>query len=429
VLRPTGTYARTLAAAEWLAVLVSIPVLLFPSPARLLLALAVPVVWLAQWRTGGRFIPRTPLNLSLMLLLVMVGVSLGVTFDVGASLGKVSGVVLGTIVFWTSARWVTTPERLRTATLLFVVAGSLLAIIGLLGTNWFEKFRMLSAVAARLPRAIRGVPGAETGFHPNPVAGCLVLFIPLQVGLIVAIIGRRLSEWRASRFGWVWSLPVQVPLCVLTGGTLLLTQSRGAWAGLIVALGAFLAWHRRTRVLATLMAGAIVVAAIAAGPERVVNLAISQSGPGMAGNVSGRVELWSRAIAGIQDFPFTGMGMNAFRKVMPVLYPTFLTSADSDVAHAHNHLLQAALDLGIPGLVAYGSLWLIVAALLVRVHRQSRQSMYRILADGLGAGLIAHFCFGMTDAIPLGAKVGVVFWLTLALAVSLHDTAICETPA
>jgi hypothetical protein len=36
--------------------------------------------------------------------------------------------------------------------------------------------------------------------------------------------------------------------------------------------------------------------------------------------------------------------------------------------------------------------------------------------------------FGMTDAIPLGAKVGVLFWMTLALCVSLHQVAMPEKP-
>jgi putative inorganic carbon (HCO3(-)) transporter len=160
------------------------------------------------------------------------------------------------------------------------------------------------------------------------------------------------------------------------------------------------------------------------GSARLLDLAISGSGTGMAANVSGRVELWSRALYGIQDFPLTGMGMNVFRKVLPVLYPTFLTSPDFDVAHAHNHLLQAGLDLGIPGLIAYLSIWLVVTVLLVRVYRDSRTPIDRVMAGGLGAGLIAHFVFSMTDAIPLGAKAGVLFWVTLGLVVSLHRVAL-----
>jgi O-antigen ligase len=118
------------------------------------------------------------------------------------------------------------------------------------------------------------------------------------------------------------------------------------------------------------------------------------------------------------------MGMNAFRRVMPVLYPTSLTAPGVDVAHAHNHLLQAALDLGIPGLIAYLAIWLLVGVLLTRVYRRGDEATHRTVASGLGVGLIAHFVFSLTDAIPLGAKVGVLFWLTLALVVALHQVAL-----
>jgi putative inorganic carbon (HCO3(-)) transporter len=228
--------------------------------------------------------------------------------------------------------------------------------------------------------------------------------------------------------GWLWSTTVQGLLLLLTGGALLLTHSRVAWVGILVALTAYLGWHnRQTRTVAILAIGALLVAAIVNGPERLIDLAIGQSGPGTSGHASGRVEIWSRAIYAIQDFPLTGMGMNTFRKVMPVFYPALPTSAEIDVAHAHNHLLQAALDLGLPGLVAYLSIWLVVAGLLVDVYRR-RVGEYRVLANGLGTGLIAHFSFSMTDAIPLGAKVGILFWLTLALVVSLHRVSLSEAP-
>ncbi len=82
------------------------------------------------------------------------------------------------------------------------------------------------------------------------------------------------------------------------------------------------------------------------------------------GGIEGRLEIWSRAIYGLQDFPFTGMSMNGFRKVVHILYPLFLISPDSDIGHAHNHLLQAGLDLGLPGLISYLALWFISVGLL-----------------------------------------------------------------
>jgi putative inorganic carbon (HCO3(-)) transporter len=421
-----GRIARLIASAE-LPILAAIaPAVLFPTPSRLLVLVVVPIVWGCAWIATGRAIPRTPLNIALWLLLAMVGISLYATFDVRFSLGKVSGVVFSVLVFWAAVRWVTTPRRLDLATAAFVLAGAGLAIVGLLGTNWINKFPLFAAIVGRLPKAIRGLPGAEEGFQPNAVAGCLVLFVPLQVALLGAGADRRLlaaAMPRHSRASWLTI--VQILLLVLTAGTLLLTQSRGAWFSMIVAIVAFLAWHSKTtRVLAALCGAGAIALASTLGPARLLDLAISQSGSGMAGDVSGRIELWSRAIDAIEDFPFTGMGMNAFRKVLPVMYPTFLIAPDVDVAHAHNHLLQAALDLGIPGVIAYAAIWLIAGAVLAAVHRRSGDRIYRAIAGGMAAGLIAHFTFSMTDAIPLGAKVGVLFWLTLALAVALHRAAL-----
>ena len=88
-----------------------------------------------------------------------------------------------------------------------------------------------------------------------------------------------------------------------------------------------------------------------------------------------------------------------------------------------DHLLQAALDVGIPGLIAYLSIWLVAGVLLIAVYRQSAEPFDRAVSGGLGAGLVAYFVFSMTAAIPLGAKEGVLFWLTLALATALHRVA------
>ena len=119
------------------------------------------------------------MTLVLWLLVTMVAVSLYATFDVRFSLGKVSGVILGVMLFWAVTRSITTRERLALGVAAFLLAGGGLAIIGLLGTNWIDKFPVFGSVIDRLPKAIRGVPGAEEGFQPNAVAGCLVLFVPL----------------------------------------------------------------------------------------------------------------------------------------------------------------------------------------------------------------------------------------------------------
>ncbi len=131
------------------------------------------------------------------------------------------------------------------------------------------------------------------------------------------------------------------------------------------------------------------------------------------------MEIWSRAVWAIQDVPLTGLGMNVFRSAVNLLYPTFLVTAGVDMGHAHNELLQAALDLGLPGLVGFLALYVGAVGMLVPSMRAG--GVQRLLALGLLGGLLAHFLFGLIDAVSLGAKPGFLFWWLLGMVFGLYD--------
>ncbi|HEX3071889.1 MAG TPA: O-antigen ligase family protein [Thermoanaerobaculia bacterium] len=388
--------------AELFLVLLLAPLLAFPPlghPWLLLLPFLLPVLWLIKAP------PVTPLNGSLLLLLAAVLLSLAASFDIAYSTSKVLGVVLGVAVFFAVVRVLSSSGALDIAIETYAAAGGALAAIGVLGTNWIGKVGALQSLAARMPAVIRGVPGQQEGFQPNAIAGALLFFIPLQLALAVS--GRRRI--------------LAVLLLLFTSGVFLLTQSRNAWLGLAVAMAAWAIWQSRGRLRLAVIG--IVVVAILGGAafwtygnsrlsERVV-------GGGLSSDVESRVELWSRAIYMIEDFPFTGVGMNDFRRVMPVMYPALFTPPETDIAHAHNQLLNTGAELGIPGLVAYIAILLGAAAMLVRTFRTTSDARLRWIAAGLGAGFLAFFGFGMADAIALGAKLGIVFWAALALVVAV----------
>ena len=147
--------------------------------------------------------------------------------------------------------------------------------------------------------------------------------------------------------------------------------------------------------------------------------------------------------------------MNTFREVVHVLYPFFTIPPDLDIAHAHNEFLQAGLDLGFPGMIAFISLYLISFWTLFKTWRTAGLMIGRVkpvlpvliesegseaegdsplqmswnqdpylvktLVLGLGGGLFGHLIFGMLDAISLGAKPGIFFWFLLALIVGLYE--------
>ncbi|MCP4418993.1 MAG: O-antigen ligase family protein [Chloroflexi bacterium] len=134
---------------------------------------------------------------------------------------------------------------------------------------------------------------------------------------------------------------------------------------------------------------------------------------------SGRAGIWSRAIFALQDFPITGLGLNNFRHVVHISYPLFDIAPSTDIAHAHNHLLQAGLDLGLPGLVAYLAIWFIAAGMLWSSWLQSSSVILHALALGCGAGLLAHFIYGITDVVALGSRPGFLFWFLLGIVMGL----------
>ncbi len=429
------------AAAKWLArteilwlALVS-PFFLFPSTHNALLLtplLALPILWVARRIARGHFIPCTPLDWALALLLFMVLVSLFATPDIAFGLGKVAGVLFGVALYYALVEWACGDKRLWQAIGAYLLAGGALALLGLVGTNWLYKFPLLSDATRNLPTVLRGLPGAESGFQPNEVGGSLLwVILPLVSLAGWAWLGNRPRQRESlpgtlafQRFGLL-------ALLVLTGTTLLLTQSRGAWIGAVCGL-VLLAWlpvPRARLLLADLLAVGIV-ASLFTGSAQVAGRLLDAAGPDASTlndpiNMQVRLIIWSAAIDNIERAPITGIGMNSFRRLMPLRYPTIpvppdydSTRTDYDVAHAHNQLAQAALDLGLPGLVAYLALWLLAAALVVLSWRNS-SGWKRAAAAGIGAALLAHFVFGLTDAVALGAKPGVFFWALLALLVAL----------
>ena len=120
----------------------------------------------------------------------------------------------------------------------------------------------------------------------------------------------------------------------------------------------------------------------------------------------------------IAAFPLTGVGLNAFRSLMPLLAPSSHVSPAIDVAHAHNIFLQTALDLGLPGLCAYLALLGVALANCVRIANGA-SPVRRDVALALAANIAAVHLFGLTDAVPLGAKVGLLFWISLGLVAAL----------
>jgi putative inorganic carbon (HCO3(-)) transporter len=137
-----------------------------------------------------------------------------------------------------------------------------------------------------------------------------------------------------------------------------------------------------------------------------------------------RTEIWSRALYMIQDFPFTGIGMGTFQPIATMLYPFFLADPNAQIPHAHNLFLQVAVDLGIPGLIAWLAILMLVIIAAWQVYRHGTATGNQWLA-GLGAGLlcsqVALIVHGLTDAVTWGTRPAIIVWAIWGLAMAARN--------
>lgn len=390
---------------EWVLLILLVPLLLLAAEAQIFLIIVLAIFTLLRLAVTGRLFPRTPFDVTLAALGLALLLSLTAVFDWPRSLPKIAGLLLGISLFHAAIYYMRSSSRgVWHVTAAVVIGGTGMALMGL-------GLRILAP-------ALFGA-----AVNPNEIAGVLAWVLPLLVALVL---GYSQLLWNGATWQ-VRLLPLLLQgLLLLAALMLLFTRSRGGLASVAVALLIMLMlrvrWLRWTIPLFLILGGAaIYVFGLSA-------LVDSAGASEQTLSLGTRLEIWSRGLLALQDYPITGLGLNGFREAVHVLYPMFRVSVDFDLGHAHNHLLQAGLDLGIPGLVAYLALWLGSAGLLWRALADPAAETYQPLLIGLAGSLSAGWLFGVFDAIALGARPGFIWWLLLALLVFAYAPRRRATP-
>ena len=122
----------------------------------------------------------------------------------------------------------------------------------------------------------------------------------------------------------------------------------------------------------------------------------------------------------IEDFSFSGIGMGGYKDLADLMYPLFTVTTTNQ--HAHNLFLQVGVDLGIPGLLAWSAIAMLVTLRAWQVYRYGRT-----IGDGWTAGVgaamlgsqIALFAHGMVDAVTWGmVRTAIIPWALWGLTIA-----------
>jgi O-antigen ligase len=254
------------------------------------------------------------------------------------------------VIFFVVMNALRTPQQLRSYILLFLAAFLIWPARGTL-TNYLTGNRYFG-------RAI------WNGIYANP--NDLAAITLLVLGLTLAIATVKTQNARVRR-----ATIALVPVAVLI---ILLTQSRGAFIGLLVGFGPTILSRMRRRptiagpvLIVILLAAVLVPAAAWHRFENITKVTSSEtiSEADQYGSAAQRLEILKNAWHIFTDHPLLGVGIGCYNEAN-ARYAPKLGRRD-----AHNTYLSLAAEMGVPGLV----LWLgLVGSVLAQVRRR-RQSI------------------------------------------------------
>jgi O-antigen ligase len=401
---------RHLGLAQIVVVVVCLPPLFFPERAPqwviwaslLILALTLVVGHLVT----ARSLIRTPVDISILLLLLMLPITLLVTPDRELTLSHVYKVIGSVALFYSIVEFLEEKPWFRLTSLSIIAIGLVLTAFVLLSTDWSKKLvQMPFDIYELFPQAVRPFWNPE-GFNSNIAGGTLAMLLPIPI--TYALFERKLP----LRLGAAVAV-------VMMGGVLLLTQSRGAISALLVGIAAMMVSEDRRWLVVGLL---LVIAGVLVFQfSSVDNLAATEPGAveRTVHSAQGRLELWSRGLMMLQDFVFTGIGFGMVVEVMPLLYPTFTVPNDAGLEHVHNLYLEAGVDLGFPGLIVTLALVLGLLHLSWDATQRARGTSLKPLASAMLGTVVVFATHGITDNITFYAKAHVITWALFGVAVAV----------
>lgn len=444
--------SRWVVGLEPLLLAVAAPFLLFPFFFRALTVLALallPGLWVSRWKARGHVTRPTIMDTPIFVLMALLPGSLWASTDWGTSLPKLTTILLGVAIFYAVVNH-PTQGNLRPQ-LMTILTGLTAAVclFGLMGTDWFSsKLLPLDTIYGHLPRWVSNVPGSirAGGFHPNEVGGTLAMLVPITLASALALAlpvasSPRTNAGSSRRDAEAW---VTVGVLFIAAVTLVLTQSRAALIAMSVALVILITGSSRRWMsvailpllgIALLSASQLSTAtstASSGSAQQTPTTAFTTSGdllvsldrstanrPGRSGSTwNVRLEIWHNAWESLWDYPFTGSGLATFTAVSKANYPYDEVDPRFPITHAHNLFLQVGADVGWFGLVAFLMMNVLFFVLAGRVYRRTSGRAARWYVRGLVAGMCGYLIFGLFDAVTVGSKPSLAYWLILGAMVA-----------
>lgn len=205
----------------------------------------------------------------------------------------------------------------------------------------------------------------------------------------------------------------------MTAYALILTYSRGAWVGILIALALLIIVNRKdlnkVKKPALILLAAVIAFGFAFNHLKPGEISVSQRFASIFKAEAGaRPGIWDSTLKMIEARPLLGQGpdnfKNGFIRFKQKNWNTNIRQPVPD--KAHNEIFQQAATVGILGLTAF--IWLIVYVLL---RLKNYKGDNKLLAACISASLIAYFIQSLFNFFQISSSP--VFWLLAGTGIAV----------
>lgn len=243
--------------------------------------------------------------------------------------------------------------------------------------------------------------GRISGFMGNAMtqAGLLLLFSCMALSLL--ILGK-------ERIRYLWGLGFLLSLVAL-----ILTQTRSAWVGLVIAAALILFLYKpKALIIVPLAVGLFYLAS----PQPLKKRALSSFSLKHPWNKP-RIEYMRAGIKIIGDFPLFGTGPDTVDMVFQKPKYGLSEEAKNNV-HLHNNIVQIGAERGIPTLLAWLAFMVWVFLSLLKLLKNKDPTLYPFTVAAL-AGLLAFSIAGLFEYNFADSEITALFLYMITIPFSL----------
>jgi hypothetical protein len=216
---------------------------------------------------------------------------------------------------------------------------------------------------------------------------------------------------------------------------LVMATSRGAVMAIASGLGAWLLWQFlnldgiRNRIRNDAFFPSIVLIYLC-GIIAFLYIGPANSGSLFSGNYyygdGSRLELLSRSLYLLWDYPITGGGLSAF----PGLYSQYLLNIPFfNVPNSHNMFLDVAIEMGLLGGISFALMYLVSIWLVSRALTQKNRNSTQVLNWILLFSLIVAVVHGMVENYLFNSNGTILSLFLVAFSVSVTQKEHSGKPA